>query len=65
MAAACLVVTGLLPGVAPAQAQAQAQAGAPTLVLSGASVFEGHAGTKILSLPLNFIGTPGASASPS
>ena len=61
MAAACLVVTGLLPGVAPAQAQA----GAPTLVLSGASVFEGHAGTKILSLPLNFIGTPGASASPS
>ena len=60
MAAACLVfATGLLPGVA------QAQAGAPTLVLSGASVFEGNAGTKVLSLPLNFIGTPGASASPS
>ena len=62
MAAACLVfATGLLPGVA----QAQAQAGAPTLALSGASVFEGNPGTKVLSLPLNFIGTPGASASPS
>lgn len=52
MAAACLVfATGLLPGVA------QAQAGAPTLVLSGASIFEGNAGTRVLSLPLNFIGT--------
>ena len=57
MAAACLVIaTGLQSGVAQAQA---------TLVLSGASVFEGNASTKVLSLPLNFIGTPGASASPS
>ena len=48
-AAACLVIaTGLLPGVVQAQA---------TLVLSGASVLEGNAGTKVLSLPVNFIGT--------
>ena len=60
MAPACLVIaTALLSGMA------QAQTGGPRLVLSGASVFQGNAGTKILSLPLNFIGTPGASASPS
>ena len=55
MAAACLVIaTGLLSSVA------QAQAGGPRLVLSGASVFEGNAGTRVLSLPVNFIGTNSA-----
>ena len=48
-ARACLVITtGLLSGMAQAQ---------DLMVLSGASVFEGNAGTKVLSLPLNFIGT--------
>ena len=49
MAAACLVIaTGLLSGMAQAQ---------EIMVLSRASVFEGNAGTKVLSLPVNFIGT--------
>lgn len=48
-ARACLVIaTGLLSGMAQAQ----------VITLSGASVFEGNAGTKVLRLPVNFIGGP-------
>jgi hypothetical protein len=50
MFALLLIVLGLQPGTAVAQAL-------PTLVINDASVFEGNTGTRILSLPVNFVGT--------
>lgn len=44
------IVLAVRPGTALAQAL-------PTLVMNDASVFEGNSGTKILSLPVNFVGT--------
>src|SRR4030095_6827592 len=45
-----LIVSLLWPGTAIGQAL-------PTLVINDANVFEGNTGTKIMSLPVNFVGT--------